>query len=444
MDGFVYKLKNKINGMYYIGSHKGDINSKYIGSGLVFRSAMKKYGICNFEREILYIGENYREEEKNILTNLNAALDKNSYNLKNEALGGTFFKERNGMFKKHHSEETKILISKHSNMKTPAGKLKHSKIMAGKGNPMFGKNHDEFTKQKIRNTMKAKKENWSFLNTPKHHRSIFYNIYAKLRRFGSEISPRNQKTIEIENFNMVFPPYVRFCNFESRKLKIDYIKRETLWYLRANKYDLSIIEHAKMWENFVDEGGIIHSNYGQYIWGEQNQFDRVVKTLIEDKDSRRAIITILQPYHTEKEKLVDVPCTYGLSFRIRENELKMTVKMRSQDSYFGLASDIPIFSFIHEMIYINLKEVYPDLIYGEYHHFVESFHIYEKHFNFLYNLKKSSRYSLILCPKISSKAEVDFLRKLDYSNIPEQYKFTKWLTTYDRDTTQTTVSKYGI
>ena len=427
--GFVYKWINIKNGNWYVGSHKGKISDKYTGGGIAFNHAVNKYGILNFKREIIYEGFDFRNQEEIILNKLDAAKDRLSYNLKNEAFGGTFPGELNGMYGKHHSNKTKNLIRKHSNMKTKEGKLKHSILMTGKGNPMFGKHHDEFTKEKIKNTFRRKKETWGFLKSPKHHRSIFYNIYANLKRFGKEISPRGQKTLEIENFSVVFPPYVRFCNFKSRKLNLNYIKKEFLWYLKGNMHDLSIVKHAKLWEKFISKGNIIHSNYGQYIFGKDNQFDYIIETLKGDKDSRRASIIILQPKHTIFGDLTDVPCTYGLNFRIRNDELNMTVKMRSQDSYFGLASDIPSFSFIHEMLYISLKDIYLNLKYGKYFHFVESFHIYERHFKFLKELKKSTRYALVLCPKILNKEEVDYLRKLNFNNIPEEFEFSKWLNT---------------
>ena len=259
-------------------------------------------------------------------------------------------------------------------------------------------------------------------------KAIFLKIYSDLRINGKEVLPRGLKTLEIENYNIDFPPYVRFCSFESRKLKLEYIKTEMKWYLRGDPYDLSIVDHAALWKGMINSKGLINSNYGQYVFGEMNQFDFVVNELKKDRDSRRAVITILQPYHTINDDLKDVPCTYGLSFRIRNNKLNMTVKMRSQDSYFGLCSDIPIFSFIQEMILNSLREFYSELEYGNYHHFVESFHIYERHFKFLNELSEASEFSLIDCPKISGPDEVKFLRKLKFDDIPSEYMFTKWLT----------------
>lgn len=54
----IYQITNKINGHRYIGQHKYEDESnpmgKYKGSGLLLHKAYKKYGIENFETEILY------------------------------------------------------------------------------------------------------------------------------------------------------------------------------------------------------------------------------------------------------------------------------------------------------------------------------------------------------------------------------------------------------
>ena len=88
MSGFVYIWINKVNLKWYIGSHKGTTTDGYTASGTVICRAFKKYGIENFERSILYEGPNYRQEEENLLITLDASDSKNSYNLKNAAIGG--------------------------------------------------------------------------------------------------------------------------------------------------------------------------------------------------------------------------------------------------------------------------------------------------------------------------------------------------------------------
>ena len=84
--GFVYKWIDNSNGMYYIGCHKGSIDDGYIGSGTYFLKAYNKRPEA-FERQVLYVGEDFAELEEFILIELNAAKDKESYNLVNACRG---------------------------------------------------------------------------------------------------------------------------------------------------------------------------------------------------------------------------------------------------------------------------------------------------------------------------------------------------------------------
>ena len=254
----------------------------------------------------------------------------------------------------------------------------------------------------------------------------FRDIYKQIASKGSFRSPRQLDIIEVENFSCTLWPYERFASFKSRKLSIDYIKKEFLWYLRGDKYDLSICEHAKIWNDIKNEDGSINSNYGQYIFGELNQFNNVVKTLLDDGDSRRAVITILNSGHLFSDTK-DVPCTAYINFRIRDNYLNMSVHMRSQDAVFGFGNDIPTFSFIHEMLFHILKQSFTNLQMGSYYHSADSMHVYERHFKLLDNIVNGDEYIEIDCPRMSGAEEVAFLIKGDFKNIPENYKFAIWL-----------------
>lgn len=63
MIGFIYKTICLVNNKIYIGRHEGNENDGYIGSGVLFKKAFKKYGKENFKREILRRCETLHELE---------------------------------------------------------------------------------------------------------------------------------------------------------------------------------------------------------------------------------------------------------------------------------------------------------------------------------------------------------------------------------------------
>ena len=89
--GFVYQWTNLCNGKKYIGSHKGPETDGYIGSGLVFKSAVKKYGIQNFKRDILEYAFSVADItilEQKYLDLYQCAISKEFYNISLTATGG--------------------------------------------------------------------------------------------------------------------------------------------------------------------------------------------------------------------------------------------------------------------------------------------------------------------------------------------------------------------
>lgn len=90
----VYKTTCLLNGKIYIGKHETfDLNDGYLGSGVLIRRAIEKYGRENFKREILFecssVGEmNAKEAE---LVNEDFLRRNDVYNLKSGGDGGWDF-----------------------------------------------------------------------------------------------------------------------------------------------------------------------------------------------------------------------------------------------------------------------------------------------------------------------------------------------------------------
>jgi len=66
MIGVIYKITNNINGKIYVGKNATN-NPLYFGSGIILRSAIKKYKKKNFKKEILeYCNSNNQLNEREI------------------------------------------------------------------------------------------------------------------------------------------------------------------------------------------------------------------------------------------------------------------------------------------------------------------------------------------------------------------------------------------
>lgn len=182
---------------------------------------------------------------------------------------------------------------------------------------------------------------------------IFQSIFRDLVTYGSKSKPRGLEIIELENYSYELGPYQRFCNFEARKLNLGYIKEEFKWYLRGNLHDLSITEHAKMWKDLVNPNGTINSNYGHYIFG-ISMFLNVANELINDKDSRRASLVILNNGHLTSDTK-DVPCLAGETV-MNSPEGNITIKDLSDKFKKEKIKSYPLFTFNEKTRNIEIKK----------------------------------------------------------------------------------------
>jgi group I intron endonuclease len=140
--GYVYKIINKINGKYYIGSSKlSPIESEsYYGSGKAINNAIKKYGKFNFTKVILAETEGEAKTlESLILYSINAAHDPLSYNMTNNALGSTLHNEEGRKSRSQKLTGRKMSFEQRSNISKNKTGIRfengYSKIRKDKGKP---------------------------------------------------------------------------------------------------------------------------------------------------------------------------------------------------------------------------------------------------------------------------------------------------------------------
>ena len=165
---YIYRITNKINSKTYIGQHKyKKLNDSYMGSGKLIKRAQKKYGIENFEKEILYSRIQYKataDDMERFAIAKERALGKAEYNIANGGQGGNLGEEINKklsevMKGKHLSEEHKRKISEYRKGKPSCMKGKcHTKETKKKMSESwkYGKHFTEETKRNMSEAHKGK------------------------------------------------------------------------------------------------------------------------------------------------------------------------------------------------------------------------------------------------------------------------------------------------
>lgn len=151
---------------------------------------------------------------------------------------------------------------------------------------------------------------------------------------------------------------------------------EFCWYM-AGSADLDFIRFYIRNYPPKEATGSIEEAYGPRLIGTGelgrsfNQIERVIDRLRRKPDTRRAVISILEPSDPEPGK-AEAPCTIALQFIRRRERLHLIAMMRSNDAYLGFPHDVFCFTMIQEIAARSLG-----IQVGEYHHFATSLHLYE-------------------------------------------------------------------
>ena len=183
---YIYLTTNNVNGMKYIGKHYGELNDSYLGSGKELKKEIAKYGKDCFTKSILFVSKDdleNSEKEKQFIALYNAVSNPLFYNIHEGGCGGNTTAgytpeekealrrklsevnrgKNNGMYGKHHSEETKAFLSYWAEFerdnfpyRTEEFRQKMSERTKDSNNGMYGKKHTEESKQKMSVNSKGK------------------------------------------------------------------------------------------------------------------------------------------------------------------------------------------------------------------------------------------------------------------------------------------------
>ena len=226
---------------------------------------------------------------------------------------------------------------------------------------------------------------------------------------GTDVGPKGLKTKELTEPLVFRIRNIRKRLTASKHLRINplYPYIEGMWILLGEDSPDRLINYSKFPMQFVNSKyNRLDGAYGPRIRAacpvERSEFggdpaidqlDLIYNRLKEDRNTRRAVITISSPLYDWNSSSLDIPCTQAFQFLIRNGGLDMITTMRSQDIVKGLPNDLAEFQWIQEIVsgWLNVAP-------GTYTHFVGSAHIYETDFKLAYEyMKNESNFTFLYC-----------------------------------------------
>lgn len=203
---------------------------------------------------------------------------------------------------------------------------------------------------------------------------------------GDERMSRAGATRELNNVMVtLLDPFPFEITTPGRKVSLPAQIAETMWIL-AGRNDVEwLANYLPRAAEFSDDGKTWRGGYGPRLrafaadenaaWAGTDQLRHVVELLVQDRDTRRAVVSIYDP-ELDSTGGKDVPCNNWLHFLYHDDALNLAVTTRSNDLMWGW-SGINTFEWsalLH--IVAKLTGLRP----GRVTFNISSLHLYERHF----------------------------------------------------------------
>lgn len=230
------------------------------------------------------------------------------------------------------------------------------------------------------------------------HQAYLGTIEDVLDNSDYECSPRGQKILEKTDYSFrvtapISEPIITRDSDRNKKIA-QYTKKEIALYNSGSNSVIDFATASKFWEKIANPDLTINSAYGHLIWFKNSQGNPLFEdcgveqgmrtpwqwakeSLIRDKDTRQAIMMFALPEHRWLGNK-DQVCTLHGNWSIRNDNLNLSIVMRSNDLHKGLVYDLAWFVSLMDKMIDELKQHYPNLHKGHYTHTAHSMHIYEK------------------------------------------------------------------
>ena len=189
-------------------------------------------------------------------------------------------------------------------------------------------------------------------------------------------------TKSIFGYQMRFDLSEGFPLLTTKKVHLKSIIYELLWFISGDTNVRRLQEHnVTIWDEWADENGELGPVYGHQwrSWPAPDgrtidQLSDVVRTIRENPDSRRMIVTAWNP--GEIDRMALPPCHCLFQFYVAEGKLSCQLYQRSADTFLGVPFNIASYALLTMMIAQCCG-----LVPGEFIHTTGDTHIYLNHFD---------------------------------------------------------------
>lgn len=204
-------------------------------------------------------------------------------------------------------------------------------------------------------------------------RHILDNGHVKEDRTGTG-------TISTFGYQMRFDLSKGFPLLTTKKVHLKSIIYELLWFLAGDTNVHYLQEHGvRIWNEWADPDGSLGHIYG-YQWrswpdyngGFIDQISEAVKTIKENPDSRRIIVSAWNVADLKNMNLP--PCHAFFQFYVSEGKLSLQLYQRSADCFLGVPFNIASYALLCMMM-AQVCDLEP----GEFIHTLGDAHIYTNH-----------------------------------------------------------------
>jgi thymidylate synthase len=190
--------------------------------------------------------------------------------------------------------------------------------------------------------------------------------------YGQQVTTRGMPVREVLNANVIIRD-VRSAELlpvgVGRSVNLHLAAVEALQLIAGRSYPELVLAAAPQFTSVLENPATMEDGaYGPRV---DALLSHAVEELRHDPHSRRCFTSIWRPDDLASDG--DRPCTIGLQYTVRNEELHAFTYMRSNDVWLGLPYDVWSFTQLQQTIAQVLG--YPV---GGYYHVVTSLHIYER------------------------------------------------------------------